>query len=386
MTSSIETSSLAMAGSPRAGWRETWVGWRNHLLASPAFQRWASRFRLTRPLARRRAGALFDIVAGFVYTQVLTACVRLGLFAMLAEGALTVVEIAARAGLSVAAADRLLKAAASLKLTERLPDGRYALGIHGAALRGNPSLVAMIEHHAMLYDDLADPVALLRSAKPDGRLARYWAYAKHEDPTAVAPERARAYSNLMAESQALVADEVLDSYPLKSHKRLLDIGGGAGAFLSAVAKRTPGLALTLFDLPAVAPLARARFAAEGLEDRATVVAGSFFADDLPRGADVASLVRVLHDHDDDDAMAILARARAALPEDGVLLVAEPMAGTPGAEAMGDAYFGLYLAAMGSGRPRAWPELKDMLGRAGFSRARLVPTRTPLITRLIVARR
>ncbi|MCC7280468.1 MAG: methyltransferase, partial [Chromatiaceae bacterium] len=50
---------------------------RNRLLASPAFQRWAVDFPLTRPIAQRRARALFDVTAGFVYSQILFACVRL---------------------------------------------------------------------------------------------------------------------------------------------------------------------------------------------------------------------------------------------------------------------------------------------------------------------
>ena len=66
-------------------------------------------------------------------------------------------ELARRVGLGDEAAVRLLKAAAALDLTEALPDGRYALGQLGAALRGNPGLAAMIEHHAMLYADLSDP-------------------------------------------------------------------------------------------------------------------------------------------------------------------------------------------------------------------------------------
>jgi demethylspheroidene O-methyltransferase len=61
-----------------------------------------------------------------------------------------------------------------------------------------------------------------------------------------------------------------------------------------------------------------------------------------------------------------------------------MAGTAGAEASGDAYFGFYLMAMGSGRPRSWAELQAMLGDAGFAEARLLPTRTPLLTRVIAA--
>jgi demethylspheroidene O-methyltransferase len=46
------------------------------LLTSPAFQRRAAAYLVLRPLARRRARALFDVVAGFVYSQVLLACVR----------------------------------------------------------------------------------------------------------------------------------------------------------------------------------------------------------------------------------------------------------------------------------------------------------------------
>jgi demethylspheroidene O-methyltransferase len=76
--------------------------------------------------------------------------------------------------------------------------------------------------------------------------------------------------------------------------------------------------------------------------------------------------------------------RQALPAHGCLLLAEPMSGTRGAEPMGDAYFGFYLLAMGKGLPRSATELIAMLGAAGFATARLVPTRMPLQTQLIVA--
>jgi demethylspheroidene O-methyltransferase len=109
-----------------------------------------------------------------------------------------------------------------------------------------------------------------------------------------------------------------------------------------------------------------------------------FRDPLPTGADLLSLVRVLHDHDDAQALRILQAARRALPAGGVLLVAEPMSGTAGAEPMGDAYFGFYLLAMGQGRPRTPAELRALLGQAGFARVRTARTRRPMLTRLIVA--
>ena len=67
--------------------RERLGDFRNRKVADPAFRRWASRFPLTRSVARRQARALFDLTAGFVYSQVLAACVRVDLFEMLAARA-----------------------------------------------------------------------------------------------------------------------------------------------------------------------------------------------------------------------------------------------------------------------------------------------------------
>jgi demethylspheroidene O-methyltransferase len=336
-------------------------------------------------VARRQVRALFDLVAGFVYAQILSACVELDLFEKLAQGPQSAADLAPRLALAEPAADRLLKAAAALDLCQVLPDGRYTLGSLGAALRGNPGVAAMIRHHALLYADLTDPLAMLRGELANPRLQQFWAYARSANPAASAPDQVGDYSALMAASQAMVAGEVLDAYPLSRHRRLLDVGGGEGVFLTAAGLRHPHLALTLFDLPAVTERARRKLAEAGLAGRASIVAGSFFDDDLPRGADIVALVRVLHDHDDGAALTILRHVRAALDAGGVLLLAEPMAGTKGARPAGDAYFGFYLAAMGSGRPRTVAEQTALLHQAGFDHVRLLSTHTPLIVRVMTAR-
>ena len=68
------------------------------------------------------------------------------------------------------------------------------------------------------------------------------------------------------------------------------------------------------------------------------------------------------------------------------MIAEPMAQTPGAEPAGDAYFGLYLLAMGSGRPRSPREIAAMLRSAGFARSKLLRTALPLTAQVIIADR
>jgi demethylspheroidene O-methyltransferase len=75
-----------------------------------------------------------------------------------------------------------------------------------------------------------------------------------------------------------------------------------------------------------------------------------------------------------------------LPPGGTLVVAEPMADAPGAHAMGDAYFGLYLLAMGRGQPRTAQALALLLQQAGFTDVRARRTRMPLQAGVLVARR
>ena len=356
----------------------------DRLTSRSSFRQRAAAFPLTRPVARRRARALFDLCAGFVYAQILLAVVRLELPQLLLARPLTAPEIADRLALPREKVECLLRAAVSLRLLSARAGERYGLGPLGAALIENPGVVAMIEHHDLLYDDLRDPVALLGTDAPATSLGRYWPYAKALSVDRLEPGAVLPYTALMAASQPMIARDVLAAYKLGRHRCLLDVGGGDGRFLEAALSSAPSLRGVLFDVPAVAARARARFDAGPFGARTIVVGGDFRRDPLPLGADLVTLVRVLHDHDDDAALALLRAARAALPSGGRLLVAEPMADSRSAGPAGDAYFGFYLLAMGSGRPRRIAELRALLREAGFRHARLLRTDTPLLVRVLLA--
>ena len=364
---------------------ERWFAYRNAKLADPRFQRWAATFPLTRLIAARRAKSLFDLCAGFVYSQVLFAAVRLRLFEALQAGPLTADVLAERLKLPVSNLMHLVNAAQALRLVDRRPGGAYGLGVHGAAYLGNPAIAPMIEHHALLYRDLEDPIALLRGDKTDTALSGFWPYAGAVEPAHASPEAVAPYSAIMAETQGLIADDVLDAYPIGGHRKLLDVGGGEGAFLLAAVRRSPGLALVLFDLPAVADRAANRLKEARLTNPIEVVGGDFGRDALPAGADLVSLVRVIHDHDDASAAVLLGKVFDALPPGGVLLLAEPMAAMRGAETTG-VYFAFYLLAMRQGRPRTAPELRALLYQVGFARVREIATARPLLTGLFAAQK
>jgi demethylspheroidene O-methyltransferase len=348
---------------------DRWVAARNRLLAAPAFQKFAVSFPLFRPVSRQRSRQLFDLLAGFAYSQVLYATVKLGLIEMLTERPLALAALASRLGWPADRLERLLKAGVSLKILEQTSTGDYTLGVHGAALAGNPWIARFITHHHILYEDLADPLAVLSGEKKDSKLKDFWNY----DSTAHAAD----YTALMAASQQAVAAEILSAYDFSRHQHLIDVGGSNGTFLAAVAQKHPALKLTLFDLPAVAEIARAN-----LGSRAEIHPGSFLTDELPKGPDVATLIRIAHDHDDPAVLTMLAAIRRMLPPHGVLILAEPLSGLRATAPIADAYFGLYFAAMGQGRTRTAGEVAKLALEAGFASVNVVKTRNPVVTSML----
>jgi demethylspheroidene O-methyltransferase len=368
---------------------QRWSDWlytvRDRLLANPRFQRWAADFPITRKIAQKRARSLFDLSAGFVYSQVFVACIELKLLEMLAGPPKTAAQLSQQLGLPLDRTMRLLLAAVSLQLLEKRSHGRFGLGALGAAFIGNPSIAAMVEHHAMLYADLRDPVALLRGQRSTTALSEYWPYTTSERPELLGAGEVARYSTLMADSQALVAGDVLDAYPFGSHRRLLDVGGGEGVFIVTAANRAPKLQSTLFDLPAVVERARPRFNEAGIADRTAIAGGDFFRADLPTDADIVTLVRILHDHDDASVAMLLRNIRRAMGPDSVLLIAEPMSPVRGPAPVTDAYFGFYTLAMGRGRSRNAAEIGELLQIAGFDRPVAHPVRRPMLVNVLTAR-
>ena len=366
--------------------RTAWIARRNRVFANPRFQYWAARLPLIRLIARSRADAAFDLLAGFAYSQVLRAYVEGGLFEILKDGPLDAATIAFRMDLSEDAALTLLRAGRALMLSEEAVPDRWMLGEQGAVFAANAGVQAMIRHHRLLYADLADPIALLRRDRkePTG-LSRFWTYAGALHGATERGAQTAEYSELMAASQHFVADEVLASVGFRDVRRLLDVGGGHGAFLTAIGSAWPHLQLGLFDLPEVVEKGGAVLGEAVGATRVSVHPGNFFKDSIPEGYDMVSLIRILHDHDDEPAQALLANIRASLAPGARLLIAEPMARIPGAEPMGEAFFGLYLWAMGSGRPRSPEDIIAMLAKAGFASARPVATAQPVNASVIIAR-
>lgn len=359
---------------------------KDKLIANSRFQNTVAKIPFLRGTAKKRANQLFDVMAGFVYTQILLACIRLNIFNQLKDGPLTLEAIKNECGLERAPLKQLLDAAVSIHLLEIRTNHRYGLGKLGAPLVGNSPLAAMIEHHSVLYEDLRDPLLLLSGKLKSKKLEKFWPYVSNdlEDQESLKDqERVKDYSDLMSASLPLVADQVLGAYDFSRHRCLLDIGGGQGTFLKRVHLQSPQLERMLFDLPGVANLAELNFSASSENQSIKVFGGDFFKDELPSGADLITLIRVIFDHDDERVKILLRSIFRALSPGGKLLIAEPMAETPDHPPMGHAYFGFYLMAMGRGRPRTVEEIGQLALEAGFKSVEILPSDMPINAQVLL---
>ncbi|SMC53260.1 methyltransferase [Rhizobium sp. RU36D] len=358
--------------------------WRNRLLASPGFRNAIARTPLLRAIANRKANDLFRLTGGFIFSQVLLAGVRLGLYETLAPGPLSSGQLAARLGLDEGRMKILLRANADLGLLMEASPDLWLLDDAGVILASDRGLAGMIRHHEMLYRDLTDPDQMLRTRETDTELRRYWSYVREARPDSLGADEVADYSVLMRESQAMMASCILASHDFARVRVLLDVGGGEGAFLAAAAAAHPSLEIRLFDLPAVTDRARDHLDSLGFGQRTQVHGGDFTRDRIPDDADCVTLVRVLCDHDDARVAAILANLHRSLRPGTRLIVAEAMNGRAEGARLASAYFGIYFLAMGSGRCRSDAEIAALLWAAGFAGVKTVATPNPLIATLVTA--
>lgn len=135
------------------------------------------------------------------------------------------------------------------------------------------------------------------------------------------PQLAQSFDDLMACDQDLVYDAPAAAYDWTHAEHVVDVGGGIGGFLSAIAKVAPHIHGTLLELPIPAERARAQFKAAGLDHRLDAVAGDFFQP-LPVRADVIALSFVLLNWSDDNARRILRHCTEALTPGGRIVVLE----------------------------------------------------------------
>ncbi len=297
----------------------------------------------------------------------LRAVVTLGVPDLLADGEADVAELARRTGTVPEALHRALRLLAAhgvlaaprpgvygpTDLSRLLESGhpmslRPWLDLDGAVARGDRACVHVLE--------------ALRTGRP----VHERAYGRPVwDDLAADPGLAASFDAAMERRAAALAPTVVAAFDWSSVRHVLDVGGGTGAVLAAVLRARPALRGTLFDRAATVAAARAAWGATPEGRRCAFVGGSFF-DALPRTADAALLVNVVHDWPDEHAEVVLRRCAEAVGAGGRVLVVEyARPDDSAASPSGPLELDLLLALVYGGRLRRPDELGALADRAGL---------------------
>src|SRR5215210_501443 len=170
------------------------------------------------------------------------------------------------------------------------------------------------------------------------------------------------FNRAMAGGAAARASVALE-YDWSDASVVADIGGGTGSLLGSVLGAQPHLRGVVFDLPHVAAEARPVIEAAGLSDRCETAGGDFFTEPLP-SADVYVLAQILHDWDDERAMAILRNCRRSIAEGGRVLVVEQVL-PEGDEPSYGKLIDLIMLTLLGGKERTEAEWRTLLREGGF---------------------
>ncbi|HEY1266756.1 MAG TPA: methyltransferase [Candidatus Binatia bacterium] len=165
-----------------------------------------------------------------------------------------------------------------------------------------------------------------------------------------------------------IAPYLIARLRMKRDGRLLDLGGGLGAFSIAFCHRYSRLRATIVEHPRIAPLARRAVRAAGLGKRMRVIGVDFRRRALPRGFDTAFVSNVLHSHGADENVSLLRKVRDCLNPDGQLILRDVFMKPDRTGPEWAALFSVYLLLhTPHGRCYALDEIAGWLRRSGFSR-------------------
>lgn len=308
---------------------------------------------------------ILGIANKFVEARILLSAVELDVFSLLSKNPLTAEEVADNRESTLRGITALLNALVALELLKKKNDTFHCPSDIAAMLsKDSPTSIAPVVLHAAArwrrWSELTDIVRLGIDT------------VSTKSPDVVRDQE--AFIGAMHVIGRGMANAVVEAIKPGLARRLLDIGGASGTYTQAFLEAGPQMRATLFDLPAVIPMARSRLQGAGLLDRITLVTGDFSKDELPPGHDLALLSAIIHQNSPEQNVELHRKIFRALEPGGRLIIRDHIMNPDHTSPLGGALFAInMLVGTAGGGTYTFDEIRNTLADAGFTDIHLVQT-------------
>jgi SAM-dependent methyltransferase/predicted transcriptional regulator len=308
---------------------------------------------------------IMAIARAFMRSRIILTAAELDLFTIIQDSPATAEKIAEEHGLDPRALARVMESLVTFGLLDKNAE-KYSVTAQGALFSSkNPvSSLPMLLHMNRLWDNWSDLTGIVKRHIGSER--------KQTMP--MDPSSRKAFIGAMHVIGRTLSEEITADLDLSSYgfRKLLDVGGGSGTYTIAFLKSNPQMTAVLFDLKQVIEMARERLSSEGFLDRTELIAGDFYADELPGGCDLALLSAIIHQNSREQNVELFKKAYRALVPGGVLMIRDHIMNEQRTWPPEGAMFAInMLVNTAGGDTYTFLEVERDLREAGFNKVKLL---------------
>lgn len=319
---------------------------------------------------------LADMLFGKAQTHLLFVAATLGLADLLKDGPQSVEDLATATQTHRPSLYRALRALAGMGVFAETETGHFIQTPLSDLLRTDAvnslkglALMTGSEWHNRMWEHLLESTRTGKSYFENTQGVDLYEYLRQHP----------ADQDNLAEAMASMSKQdvaaVCATYDFSTFRTLVDVGGGTGAFLTAILTANPTLRGIVFDQSGVVDQAREEIHAAGLQDRCEAVGGDFFSH-VPRGGDGYTIKGVIFNWDDERAAKILTNCRAAMNPTGRVLVIDPLMPLGNSPSPAKVLDIEMLVGCAGGVARMETEFRALFARAGLQVNRILSMPSP----------
>ena len=310
--------------------------------------------------------SILELTRSFMASRVLISAAELDLFTLLTPKPLTADAVAEMISADLRAITILLDALCALEFIVKT-NGSYQTEPSVAPMLSSDSptsALPMILHMGSVWQNWSNITDIVQG-KTVPELKK----------GIMAKDHLKAFIGAMHVVASKAAPAVVAAIDPAGASRLLDVGGGSGAYVLAFLDAQPSLQATLFDRPPVIEMARVRVHDAAMTDRVTFVPGDFYKDELPEGHDLALLSAIIHQNSPEENEALYRKIHHALDAGGRLVIRDHVMSPDHTQPLDGALFAVnMLAGTKGGGTYTFDEIQAGLTTAGFTKIRQIQSK------------